>query len=33
MNKGVYLEDLLDAYPTDFCIGAAGYPVRPSIST
>ena len=24
MNKGLYLEDLLDAYPTDFCIGAAG---------
>ena len=28
MNKGVYLEDLLDAYPTDFCIGAAGYPEK-----
>ena len=28
MNKGVYLEELLDAYPTDFCIGAAGYPEK-----
>ena len=28
MNKGVYLEDLLDASPTDFCIGAAGYPEK-----
>lgn len=28
MNNGVYLEDLLDAYPTDFCIGAAGYPEK-----
>jgi len=28
MNKGVYLEDLLDAHPTDFCIGAAGYPEK-----
>jgi methylenetetrahydrofolate reductase (NADPH) len=28
MNKGVYLEDLLDAAPTDFCIGAAGYPEK-----
>ena len=28
MNKGVYLEDLLDAFPTDFCIGAAGYPEK-----
>lgn len=28
MNKGVYLEDLLDAYPTDFCVGAAGYPEK-----
>jgi methylenetetrahydrofolate reductase (NADPH) len=28
MNQGVYLEDLLDASPTDFCIGAAGYPEK-----
>ena len=28
MNKGVFLEDLLDASPTDFCIGAAGYPEK-----
>ena len=28
MNKGIYLEDLLDAYPTDFCVGAAGYPEK-----
>ncbi len=28
MNKGVYLEDLLDASPTEFCIGAAGYPEK-----
>ena len=25
MNRGRYLEDLLDADPSDFCIGAAGY--------
>ncbi len=25
MNQGRYLEDLLDADPSDFCIGAAGY--------
>ena len=25
MNRGVYLEELLDADPADFCIGAAGY--------
>ncbi len=25
MNQGRYLEDLLDADPMDFCIGAAGY--------
>ena len=25
MNRGHYLEDLLDADPSDFCIGAAGY--------
>jgi len=29
MNKGQYLEeDLLDAAPTDFCIGVAGYPEK-----
>ncbi len=29
MNDGKYLEDdLLDADPTDFCIGAAGYPEK-----
>ncbi len=29
MNEGKYLEeDLLDADPTDFCIGAAGYPEK-----
>jgi len=28
MNKGMFLEDLLDAYPTDFCIGAAAYPEK-----
>ncbi len=28
MNKGRYLEDLLDADPSDFCIGAAGYPEK-----
>lgn len=28
MNQGVYLADLLDADPTQFCIGAAGYPEK-----
>jgi len=28
MNRGDYLEDLLDAHPTRFCIGAAGYPEK-----
>ena len=28
MNRGEYLEDLLDAEPMDFCIGAAGYPEK-----
>jgi len=28
MNRGVYLEDLLDAEPSAFCIGVAGYPEK-----
>ncbi len=28
MNRGRYLEDLLDADRADFCIGAAGYPEK-----
>lgn len=28
MNRGDYLEDLLDADPTTFCVGAAGYPEK-----
>jgi methylenetetrahydrofolate reductase (NADPH) len=29
MNKGIYLDDeLLNAMPTDFCIGVAGYPEK-----
>lgn len=28
MNRGEYLEDLLDAAPTDFCIGVGGYPEK-----
>ena len=28
MNDGRYLEDVADAYPTEFCIGAAGYPEK-----
>ncbi len=28
MNKGMFLEDLLDASPTNFCIGAAGHPEK-----
>jgi methylenetetrahydrofolate reductase (NADPH) len=28
MNEGRFLEVLLDASPTDFCIGAAGYPEK-----
>jgi methylenetetrahydrofolate reductase (NADPH) len=27
-NAGQYLEDLSDPYPTEFCIGAAGYPEK-----
>ncbi len=28
MNQGIYLEDLEDAQPTNFCIGVAGYPEK-----
>lgn len=28
MNNGNYLEELLDAAPTNFCIGVAGYPEK-----
>lgn len=28
MNKGIYLEQLEDATPTNFCIGVAGYPEK-----
>jgi len=28
MNQGHYLEELIDAAPTDFCIGIAGYPEK-----
>jgi methylenetetrahydrofolate reductase (NADPH) len=29
MNKGIYLEDsLLDARPTNFCVGVGGYPEK-----
>jgi methylenetetrahydrofolate reductase (NADPH) len=28
MNDGRYLEDLVDARPTDFCIGVGGYPEK-----
>ncbi len=28
MNSGRFLEDLADVSPTDFCIGAAGYPEK-----
>ena len=28
MNKGVFMEELLDASPTGFCVGAAAYPEK-----
>jgi methylenetetrahydrofolate reductase (NADPH) len=28
MNRGRFLEDLVDATPTEFCVGAAGYPEK-----
>ena len=28
MNRGQYLEDLMDAAPTNFCVGVAGYPEK-----
>lgn len=28
MNEGSYLEDMIDAAPTDFCVGVAGYPEK-----
>ncbi|MCC5908548.1 MAG: methylenetetrahydrofolate reductase [Balneolaceae bacterium] len=28
MNKGNYLEDLINAEPTNFCVGVAGYPEK-----
>lgn len=28
MNQGRYLEDLIDARPTEFCIGVGGYPEK-----
>ena len=28
MNRGCFLEDLLDAAPTDFCVGVGGYPEK-----
>lgn len=28
MNQGDYLEDIVNAVPTDFCVGVAGYPEK-----
>ena len=28
MNEGTFLDDLADASPTEFCVGAAGYPEK-----
>ena len=28
MNRGVYLEQLVEATPSDFCIGVAAYPEK-----
>ena len=28
MNRGTFLEELIDGKPTDFCIGVAGYPEK-----
>lgn len=28
MNKGEYLENIVNAVPTDFCVGVAGYPEK-----
>lgn len=28
MNQGHYIEELIDAAPTDFCVGVAGYPEK-----